>query len=257
MKALQLLLLFCFFSASLNGFQLGSRSKSDTAKDRELFQVSTNKAFSLGVFGGDYTIGNLKKRGSYGMGAFDALDGQLIALDGNFYKIDSEGEVHLAKESDVIAFAQVTFFQPTGKKKLENESSIASVMNQVIPEFMNKNVPHLIFIRGYFSWVQVGLSQKQKKPYPTLQQAKADRPMKSRQNVQGMVIGFWFPSYWAGIAQPKVQFYFLSEDLKFGGEVLHLSLLNGNVTTQALYDYQIHMPDIKDFSDAELSTISY
>ena len=61
-----------------------------------LFQVSTSTAFVEGVFGGVVTVGELKQHGSFGLGTFDDLDGEMLALDGRFYQVLGDGTVREA-----------------------------------------------------------------------------------------------------------------------------------------------------------------
>src|SRR4029453_14474392 len=56
-----------------------------------LFQVSTSTALAKGVYQGAVTSGDLKQHGDFGLGTFDGLDGEMIALDGRFYKVDATG----------------------------------------------------------------------------------------------------------------------------------------------------------------------
>ena len=52
-----------------------------------LFQVSTIDALLEGVYDGDLTFEELKNQGDLGIGTFNALDGEMIGLDGEFYQI--------------------------------------------------------------------------------------------------------------------------------------------------------------------------
>ena len=49
--------------------------------DDILFQVSTIDALMQGVFDGFYSFDDLKEQGDFGIGTFDALDGEMVALD--------------------------------------------------------------------------------------------------------------------------------------------------------------------------------
>ena len=56
-----------------------------------LFQVSNSTALTQGIFDGAVTIRELKEHGDFGLGTFDGLDGEMIALEGVFYRADTEG----------------------------------------------------------------------------------------------------------------------------------------------------------------------
>src|SRR5690349_2520856 len=52
-----------------------------------LFQVSTTGALVQGVYRGAMTLGTLREHGDFGLGTFDGLDGEMVALDGKFYQV--------------------------------------------------------------------------------------------------------------------------------------------------------------------------
>lgn len=66
-----------------------------------LFQTSTIDALLAGVYDGEITFKELKEHGDFGLGTFNGLDGEMVGLDGNFYKIKVDGNGfrrHLTKE---------------------------------------------------------------------------------------------------------------------------------------------------------------
>ena len=54
------------------------------AEQQVLFQTSTLQALMNGVYDGDFSFAALKKHGDFGQGTFEALDGELVAVDGRF-----------------------------------------------------------------------------------------------------------------------------------------------------------------------------
>ena len=76
------------------------RNCQDTARatdDREvLYQVSTIDALMQGVFDGVQPVGEIRKHGDFGIGTFDALDGEMIVLDGVVYQAKADGQIYTA-----------------------------------------------------------------------------------------------------------------------------------------------------------------
>ena len=72
-----------------------------------LFQVSTSTALVEGVYGGVVTIGELKQHGSFGLGTFDGLDGEMLAVDRHFYQVLGDGSVRDAGDDTSVPFAVV------------------------------------------------------------------------------------------------------------------------------------------------------
>ena len=72
---------------------------AETTDDREvLYQVSTIDALMQGVFDGVQPVGEIRKRGDFGIGTFDALDGEMIVLDGVVYQAKADGQIYTAAD---------------------------------------------------------------------------------------------------------------------------------------------------------------
>ena len=53
-----------------------------------LYQVSTAGALVEGLSEGEVTVGALKLHGDFGLGTFDELDGEMVALDGQGNRVN-------------------------------------------------------------------------------------------------------------------------------------------------------------------------
>ena len=56
-----------------------------------LYQVGSSNAILAGVYEGDAFFADLANYGNFGLGTFDAVNGELIALDDDYYRIDAYG----------------------------------------------------------------------------------------------------------------------------------------------------------------------
>src|SRR6187401_2210618 len=66
-----------------------------------------------GVYDGDLTVRELLEHGDFGLGTFNALDGEMLILDGVCYRMRVDGTVTPAAGADLSPFAVVTEFVPT------------------------------------------------------------------------------------------------------------------------------------------------
>ena len=64
-------------------------------------------------------IGQIKKFGDLGIGTFNALDGEMIAFDGNFYQVKADGKAYFVSDETKTPFAFVTFFENDSIIKIE------------------------------------------------------------------------------------------------------------------------------------------
>ena len=77
-----------------------------------LFQTSTIDALLDGNYEGDVSFAELGTQGDFGLGTFDALDGEMIGLDGAFYQASADGRAYEVDKRMKTPFAVVTFFEP-------------------------------------------------------------------------------------------------------------------------------------------------
>ena len=78
----------------------------------DIFQVSVMSALLDGVYDGEMTIGEVLTHGDFGLGTFDALDGELLVLDGVAHQLRADGGVQLADPRIRTPFAVITTFTP-------------------------------------------------------------------------------------------------------------------------------------------------
>src|ERR671920_1935909 len=83
-----------------------------------LFQTSTVDALLEGKYDGDVNFAELGDRGDFGLGTFDALDGEMICLDGDFYQVKADGRAYAVERRARTPFAVVTEFEPDTSQSL-------------------------------------------------------------------------------------------------------------------------------------------
>ena len=84
----------CWTSAGSNRCTWRRCAREELHAGREphvLFQASTIAALLEGAYDGDLSFAELAEHGDLGLGTLDGLDGEMIALDGRFYRADVTG----------------------------------------------------------------------------------------------------------------------------------------------------------------------
>jgi len=221
-----------------------------------IFQTSTIDALMEGVYDGDFTFGELKKHGDFGLGTLNDLDGEMIGLDGVFYQVRSDGKVFVVPDTARTPFAAVTFFdadksvtltKPLGCRELE------SYIETLLP---SKNILYAIRVEGSFDKVKTRSVPKQKKPFPPLTEAVKRQTYFELNNVRGAMAGFWFPGYVKDINVAGFHLHFITEDRQAGGHVLDCTVSNVKIEIDYSRDLDVSLPETSDFYNADLSTIS-
>ena len=129
-----------------------------------LFQTSPITALLMGVYDGETTFGYLKKRGDFGLGTFDGLDGEMVGLDGVFFQVTVDGKVHPVADSTETPFSLVTFFRPDRTAlfgKADDYEHLKQILDNLIP---SANIFYAVRIEGPFSFIRARSVPVQQKP---------------------------------------------------------------------------------------------
>src|ERR1019366_8524405 len=116
-----------------------------------LFQRSTIGALLAGIFDGDETVGELLKRGDFGLGTFNALDGEMVVLDGACYHVRSDGSAELADPSRHTPFAAVTRFTAEHRFTIDSPATRAELSRHIDRAGRSANITIAVRIAGTFS----------------------------------------------------------------------------------------------------------
>ncbi|MDH7597210.1 MAG: acetolactate decarboxylase [Methanothrix sp.] len=211
-----------------------------------LFQVSTISALMDGVFEGSMSFGDLRVHGDFGLGTFDALDGEMVGLDGHFYQVRADGSVHEVRDSTLTSFADVTFFDSDEELALSssNMTQVERCLEEVLP---TRNIFYAIRIDGKFGHVRTRSVPAQSRPYPNLTVAVMNQSIFDLYNQSGTVVGFWTPSYASGLNVPGYHLHFINDERTAGGHLLDFQLMDGNASIDHTDGFMVVLPYNEDF----------
>src|SRR3954449_5934928 len=97
----------------IRSLHVESMRRADLHREREppvLFQASTIGALLDGGYDGDLSFAELAEHGDLGLGTLNGLDGEMIALDGEFFRADVNGAIHPIAPQAKTPFAVVIGF---------------------------------------------------------------------------------------------------------------------------------------------------
>ncbi len=88
--------------------QLGQMVKlaHQQGPEKVIFQTSLMSALLSGVYDGSMTVADLLEKGDFGLGTFNHLDGELVALDHQIYQLKSDGSAQQAHRGETKAASQ-------------------------------------------------------------------------------------------------------------------------------------------------------
>lgn len=218
-----------------------------------IFQNSLMTALLDGIYDGEMTIGELLGKGNFGIGTFDALDGEMIILDGVCYQLRGDGTATVADLDQGTPFAVATNFVPRIKvaapKGLKREE-LSTFIDDVEP---SANYMYAVRITGRFSNVVTRTVVKQSKPYPPLTQAVGGDKELRFSDVEGTIGGFRTPVFEKGISVPGCHVHFIDAARTSGGHVLDYTVDEATIELCPGTDLDLRLPLTHEFRSANLA----
>ena len=192
-----------------------------------LFQTSTIDALLDGNYDGDISFTELQEHGDFGLGTLDALDGEMIALDGSFYQVRSDGRAYPVDGGTKTPFAVVTVFEPELCQTLDAATDLPGLCAIVDGLLGDNSICCAVRVDGSFEHVRTRSVPRQRKPYPPLVDVVENQPIFELSGVRGSLVGFRFPDYAQGLNVAGYHFHFITADRSAGGHVLQCRLTGG------------------------------
>lgn len=234
------------FIKALHVETLRKQNLHPDAQRHVIFQTSTIDALLDGAYDGDVSFEELRRHGDFGLGTLDAVDGEMIALDGRFYRAGTDGTVGEIPDSTRTPFAVVTFFEPDATVALNDPLD-----QPALPERVEAALPggacQALRIDGSFELVVARSVHRQVKPYPPLADVVADQSVFRLRDSEGTLVGFRFPDYAKGLEVPGYHLHFISGDRTRGGHVLDCRLTHGTLELERSSDLHVELPRGVDF----------
>lgn len=225
---------------------------SSGSENDVLYQISTIDALLQGVYDGSLSFRELKTHGDFGIGTINGLDGEMLALDNNYYQIKADGIAYPVSEDMTTPFATVTHFEADESFWLEKPMNITELEQYLDRDLPSDNFFYAIKVDGSFSYLKARSVPKQEKPYPKLADAVTNQAIFEFENVSGTLVGFRTPDYAKGINVPGYHLHFITENRSAGGHVLELELENGTAAIDNTTAFFMELPTSGNFSKLEL-----
>ena len=218
--------IFCLLLLTLSGclesIPIPEVTAHPISEGETIVQVSTIDAILNGVYDGVMNYGKLEKYGDFGIGTFKGLDGEMVAVDGNYYQIKADGIAYTVMDAMETPFASVTFFDSDEEIQLPEGMDFTQLQAFLDEKLPTENIFYAIKITGTFSYMQTRSVPGQEKPYPPLVEVTAHQPVFEFTDIEGTIVGFRSPPYVAGVNVPGYHLHFLTKDADAGGHILNL-----------------------------------
>jgi acetolactate decarboxylase len=223
------------------------------AQAQELYQVSTLNALLAGGYDGQLSLGELKRHGDFGIGTFEALDGEMAILDGVVYQVPFNGTARVMPDTARTPFASVLFFRPGNHADLGSIATLSQMEKRLDSTLPSPNLFYALRVDGRFSYVKTRSVPRQAKPYPPLAEVAKGQAVFEFRDVEGALIGLKCPAYANGLNVPGYHWHFLTADRTAGGHVLDLALDGLTAQVQSIREFTLTLPGEGDFLGLDIS----
>lgn len=241
----------------IRSLHVESMRRADLHAERDphvLFQASTIGALLDGAFEGDLTFAELAEHGDLGLGTLNGLDGEMVALDGAFFRADVDGAAHPVPPEARTPFAVVTRFEPTVDLRLGEETldhdRLLERLDELVPAGASSCA---IRLDGRFELVRARSVPAQTPPYRPLTEVVADQHVFELAEIEGTMLGFRFPAYVEGIEVGGYHLHFISADRSRAGHVLGSRSRGLRARLDPSDDLHVELPPRVDLADPDLA----
>jgi acetolactate decarboxylase len=218
-----------------------------------LFQAGTLIGILQGVYDGDVDFKTLAQHGDIGVGTFNGVDGEMIALDGIFYRIDAAGVAEVADPDAYTPFAIVAKFKAAHSFAVNNVNSLLE-LNQLIDEHIDSpNIFYMVRVDGDLSWIKIRSESCQMQPHnPDFTALPSPQPAFELHHVSGSLVITRCPSYSGAFTISGYHYHFLDHSKTTGGHVADLKLKQGKIMITPIRRFSMALSQSRAFDEANL-----
>lgn len=230
------------FTAALHVSTLRRDADFAHLEPHVLFQASTIGALLEGRYDGDVTFGELAGHGDLGLGTLNRLDGEMVALDGCFFRADIDGAISKIGAEVQTPFAVVVAFEPSIAIELAEPLSHDELLEAVEREIPAGAGACAVRVDGEFEGVTARSVPGQTPPYRPLAEVVADQHVFELGPSSGTLVGFRFPDHGEGVEVAGFHLHFISADRTVGGHVLDCRTRAVTAKLDSSSDLHVELP---------------
>lgn len=227
--------------------------KLESVNRHEFFQTSLISSLMDGVYEDEMSIAELLSHGSFGLGTFNGLDGEMVILDGRCFQLRGDGTTRPALMSQHTPYATVTNFVPSHRLEINqtlHRSDLSRLIDGLLP---SANYMYALRISGHVGWVTTRTVVQQAKPYRPMVEATDGEEVVRAEDLDGVFVGFRTPVYQGGISVPGCHVHFIDDTRTLGGHVVDFEISNGSVEVCVGTDLRLRLPVTTEFEHADLA----
>ncbi len=220
--------------------------KPDSFSSNRIYLCAPVNALVEGIYEEKIPFTQIKKHGDFGLGTFDDLDGEMVMVDGQIFRITADGHVHQVDEQELTPFACVTFYSPSSHDEVYSELSYTGFQDWLGQLLPSPNIFYAIRVEGRFASMRVRSVPKQEN-YRPLAEVAEDQTVFTFSDIEGSLVGFFTPAFMASVNVPGLHLHFLSVNRQKGGHLLECRPSRVRAGVQLLSILELALPMSLDY----------
>ena len=206
-------------------------------------QISTINSLLAGSYDGHLSLNDLLSYGDLGIGTYDALDGEMVVLNGRVFQVKADGTVAEPQLGQTTPYAAVSRFHPDKSLSIQEGTDYERLGKLIKEALPNEGIFVAVRAHGTFSLIKTRSVPRQQKPYPPLVEVTRSQPEFLLQGVSGTIVGFRSPAFSGRISVPSLHLHFIADDLNSGGHVLDFVMAEGEVELERCDKFLLLLPN--------------
>jgi len=206
-----------------------------------VYQLADFEAFALGDYRGALPLTELARHGDFGLGTLHGLDGEMIVLDGVFYRADGACALTRPAMDSLSPFADLVFFRPQGREAARGLADTAA-----LKAWLDARLPRDGFaaarVDAAFKRLTIRSVPGYAQPWPNLTDALKVQHVETLENARGTLVALRGPARPGGAWVAGWHIHFVSADKTRGGHVLGFEGLEGDAAWMALTRFVLDLP---------------
>lgn len=201
---------------------------------------------------GVFDLEELVQPGDIGLGAFHALDGEMIVLDGICYQASADGVVKVAEAGTRSPYVTLGAFEDPRALDVQAIEGFAALSRRLDAELADTNRPALVRMEGRFPRLKARSVHPQAKPYSGLAGVAKSQAIFEWTDFEGTIVGVRFPEYLQVLQVAGWHLHAISTDAARGGHLLDLHVESAHLKIESAEGFEVHLPDDESFRRADL-----